>query len=74
MKKAANEARYPLLCSKRKLRKLALAATEPLMLYGTYDDQLKFQAMVAPGLFLELLDYWLLNAGKKYDWRKKGEQ
>lgn len=63
--------RYPLLHDANLLKKLGEAATEPLQVFGTYDDQAKFQAMVTPGLFLELLDYWLKNDGKKFDYRDR---
>lgn len=60
---------YPLLHDKKLLKKLGEAATLPLQIFGSYEDQVKFQAMVTPGVFLELLDYWFQNDGKKFDYR-----
>lgn len=60
---------YPLLHKAKLLRKTAQPAVDTMQLWGTMKDQEDFRKIVSPGLFLELLDYWLSNDGKKFDWR-----
>lgn len=70
MGKALKE-KYPLLHKRKLLRRVGEAATAPLQIYGTYEDQKYFHALMTPGLLLELLDYWFSNDGKKLDYRSK---